>query len=154
MYNYVYKSKIGVWYKISANENAIIGFKKANEDECFENGDKTSVIEECVIQVEKYFSGNLKNFTVPIEMIGTEFQKKVWNALCNIPYGETHSYKEVAQAVGNEKASRAVGMANNRNTIGIIVPCHRVIGSSGKMVGYAGGIDIKEKLLEIEKNNK
>ncbi len=87
---------------------------------------------------------------MPLNPNGTVFQKKVWNALCNIPYGETRSYKQVAEAVGNNKASRAVGMANNKNPIMIVIPCHRVIGSNGSLVGYAGGLDIKEKLLFLE----
>lgn len=86
-------------------------------------------------------------------MIGTEFQKKVWKELLNIPYGETRSYKDIAIAIGNGKACRAVGNANNKNPIAIIVPCHRVVGSNGSMTGYAGGLDIKEKLLKIEKYN-
>ena len=94
-----------------------------------------------------------KNFDIEIEMIGTEFQKKVWKELLNIPYGETRSYKDIAIAIGNGKACRAVGNANNKNPIAIIVLCHRVVGSNGSMTGYAGGLDIKEKLLKIEKYN-
>ena len=82
---------------------------------------------------------------------GTEFQKKVWNELCNIPFGETISYKELAIRIDNPKACRAVGGANNKNPIGIVVPCHRVIGSTGNLVGYAGGIDLKKRLLDFEK---
>ena len=89
----------------------------------------------------------------PLEFLGTEFQKKVWNALLEIPYGETKSYKQIAKRVGNEKASRAVGMANNKNQIIIIVPCHRVIGSNKKLVGYAEGLEMKESLLNLEKDN-
>ena len=86
-----------------------------------------------------------------LEVKGTEFQKKVWNELLKIPYGQTKSYKDIAIAIENERASRAVGMANNKNPIPIIIPCHRVIGSTGKLVGYAGGVNVKEKLLNIEK---
>lgn len=88
------------------------------------------------------------------ELKGTEFQKKVWKQLTYIPYGETRTYKEIAVAIGNPKASRAVGMANNKNPITIVVPCHRVVGSNGKMVGYAGGLDMKKKLLDLEKRNR
>lgn len=102
-------------------------------------------------ELTEYFKGKRKEFTFPIAPKGTEFQKKVWNALINIPYGETKTYKEIAVDIGNEKACRAVGLANNRNPLPIVVPCHRVIGSNGKLVGYAGGLNIKEKLLEIEK---
>ena len=84
---------------------------------------------------------------------GTEFQQKVWKALQEIPYGETRTYGEIAAAIGNPKAARAVGMANNKNPIGIIIPCHRVVGANGKLVGYAGGMEKKEFLLELERNN-
>jgi len=93
-------------------------------------------------------------FDFKYDLQGTDFQKKVWHALEQIPYGETRSYKDIATAIGNAKASRAVGMANNRNPITIAVPCHRVIGSSGKLVGYAGGLEMKEKVLELESKNK
>ena len=102
----------------------------------------------------EYLDGKRKEFDFPYKMIGTEFQKKVWHALTKIPYGETRTYKEIATAVGNPKASRAVGMANNRNPIFIVVPCHRVIGANGKLVGYAGGLDMKDALLSLEKSHK
>ena len=102
------------------------------------------------MQVESYLAGNLKKFDLPLEMHGTNFQLEVWNALLSIPYGTTASYKDVALMIGNSKAVRAVGMANNRNPIAIIVPCHRVIGSDGSLVGYAGGMELKRTLLEIE----
>lgn len=105
-------------------------------------------------EIIKYLEGNLKKFTIPFSFKGTTFQRKVWNELLNIPYGETRTYKEIAKNIGCEKGYRAVGGALNKNPIPIIVPCHRVIGSSGKMVGFAGGLDIKEKLLNIEKQNK
>lgn len=101
-------------------------------------------------QLLEYFNGNRTTFTIPLAPQGTEFQKSVWTALQNIPYGETRSYKEIATIIGNPKASRAVGMANNKNPIAIFIPCHRVIGSNGAMVGYAGGLPIKEYLLNIE----
>ena len=90
---------------------------------------------------------------MPTAPSGTEFQQKVWKALKDIPYGKTKSYKDIAAAVGNEKACRAVGMANNRNPISIIIPCHRVIGKNGKLVGYGGGLEIKEYLLKLESDN-
>lgn len=101
-------------------------------------------------QVLEYFSKRRKMFDVPLSLAGSEFQKKVWSALRGIPYGETRSYKQIAEAIGNENAARAVGMANNRNPIPIIIPCHRVIGSDGKLVGYAGGIERKKYLLKME----
>lgn len=112
--------------------------------------EETSLIKETYKQIEEYLLGNRKKFIVPIKLKGTEFPKKVWNALLEIPYGETMSYKKIAEKIGNPKACRAVGMANHNNPIAIIVPCHRVIGSNRKLVGYAGGLDIKQKLLEIE----
>ncbi len=101
-------------------------------------------------QLEAYFARELESFDVKLAPEGTEFQKSVWNALCEIPYGETRTYGEVAKSIGNPKASRAVGLANNRNPISIIVPCHRVIGANGKLTGYASGLDVKEFLLRLE----
>ncbi|QQE73764.1 methylated-DNA--[protein]-cysteine S-methyltransferase [Brevibacillus composti] len=101
-------------------------------------------------ELEEYFSGNRKQFDVPIALHGTAFQKAVWQELTRIPYGETKSYKEIALALGQAKAVRAIGGANNRNPIPIIVPCHRVIGSNGALVGYGGGLSIKEQLLALE----
>jgi methylated-DNA-[protein]-cysteine S-methyltransferase len=101
-------------------------------------------------QLGQYFDGTRKNFTVPLDFNGTEFQKKVWEALLTIPFGETRSYGEIAQQLGNPTASRAVGAANGRNPISIIAPCHRVIGSNGKLTGYGGGLDTKEMLLALE----
>lgn len=112
--------------------------------------EEAPLIREAFSQVESYLSGRLKKFDLPLEMHGTDFQKEVWNALLSIPYGTTASYKDVALMIGNSKAVRAVGMANNRNPIAIIVPCHRVIGSDGSLVGYAGGMELKRTLLEIE----
>ena len=103
------------------------------------------------IQLAEYFAGERREFDVPLYMEGTEFQKKVWKALTEIPYGETRSYSEIAEVVGSPKAARAVGMANHVNPVPVIVPCHRVIGKSGKPVGYAGGLDMKAWLLEMEK---
>ncbi|WP_271712404.1 methylated-DNA--[protein]-cysteine S-methyltransferase [Anaeromicropila herbilytica] len=116
----------------------------------FEEKRETPIIQEAYQQLLEYFSGTRTKFELSISPEGTEFQKKVWNALRDIPYGETRSYKEIATFIGNEKASRAVGNANNKNPIPIIIPCHRVIGANGKLVGYAGGLDKKKKLLDIE----
>lgn len=102
------------------------------------------------LQISEYFAKNRKIFDVPLSITGSEFQKRVWGALRNIPYGETRSYQQIAKAVGNRDSARAVGMANNRNPILIIIPCHRVVGKDGKLVGYAGGIDRKQYLLEME----
>ena len=116
------------------------GFKK----------NETPLIKKTAKQLDEYFNKKRKKFDIPIELDGTAFQKKVWNALLNIPYGETRSYGETAAAIGNSKASRAVGMANNRNPIAIIVPCHRVIGHDGSLTGYGGGLELKQALLDLE----
>lgn len=111
---------------------------------------ETPLIKETIRQINLYLSGKLKNIDVPIKIDGTEFQKLVWRELIKVPYGETRTYKDIAVKIGNVNACRAVGNANNKNKLPIIIPCHRVIGTSGKLVGYAGGLDIKEKLLSIE----
>ena len=105
---------------------------------------------ETARQLDAYFAGELKDFDVPLDMQGTDFQQMVWKQLTAIPYGETWSYGEMAAAIGKPSASRAVGHANGRNPVSIIVPCHRVIGSSGKLVGYGGGLDRKQALLALE----
>lgn len=107
---------------------------------------------EVARQLEAYFSGKLKSFDLKLAPEGTDFQKSVWKSLCEIPYGETRTYKEIAVSIGKSKAYRAVGLANNRNPIAIIIPCHRVIGANGKLTGYASGLDIKEFLLKLEEN--
>jgi methylated-DNA-[protein]-cysteine S-methyltransferase len=111
---------------------------------------ETPLLKKAHDELQEYLDGDRKEFDLPLELSGTEFQKKVWNALMEIPYGQTKSYKDIAERIGNIKACRAVGMANNKNPIAIFVPCHRVIGSNGKLVGYGGGLDIKERLLELE----
>ncbi|KQL55822.1 MULTISPECIES: methylated-DNA--[protein]-cysteine S-methyltransferase [Bacillaceae] len=105
-------------------------------------------------QLTEYLNGERHDFHVPIDLIGTPFQKKVWSALRTIRYGETKSYKEIAEMIGAPKAVRAVGGANNKNPLPIVIPCHRVIGSNGAMVGYGGGLPTKERLLALETNMK
>ena len=105
-----------------------------------------------VAQFEAYFAGRLQRFDLPLAARGTAFQQAVWQALCDIPYGETVSYLDIANAIGNPKAVRAVGAANGQNPLSIIVPCHRVIGRSGKLVGYGGGLPIKQWLLALEQS--
>ncbi|MFG1932316.1 methylated-DNA--[protein]-cysteine S-methyltransferase [Mycobacterium sp. NPDC048908] len=107
---------------------------------------------EAVDQLEAYFAGELTEFDVDLDLVGTAFQRKVWEALLTIPYGETRSYGEIARQIGTPAAFRAVGLANGHNPIGIIVPCHRVIGSNGGLTGYGGGIDRKRALLALEKS--
>lgn len=108
------------------------------------------VMEKAIIQVEEYFSGTRTQFDLPLLLIGSEFQKTVWEALIAIPFGETNTYLGLSKDLNNEKAIRAVATANGANAISIIVPCHRIIGSDGKLVGYAGGLATKKKLLELE----
>jgi methylated-DNA-[protein]-cysteine S-methyltransferase len=101
-------------------------------------------------ELDEYFAGERRTFTIPLDLRGTSFQLTCWNALLEIPYGETRSYGEIARAIGHPQAFRAVGMANNRNPIAIVVPCHRVIASSGSLCGYGGGLELKRKLLDLE----
>ncbi len=107
---------------------------------------------ETIHQLRAYFAGKLERFELPLAPDGTPFQLKVWRRLCDIPYGETISYGELARRIGNPNASRAVGLANGSNPIPIVIPCHRVIGSNGKLTGYGGGLPIKEKLLALERH--
>ena len=113
---------------------------------------ETPLIKDAYRQLSEYLKGERKGFDLPLLIKGTTFQQQVWNALLEIPYGETRSYKQIAVAIGNPKAVRAVGMANNRNPLLIVVPCHRVIGANGKLVGYGAGIEKKEFLLRLEKS--
>ncbi|MCB5223907.1 MAG: methylated-DNA--[protein]-cysteine S-methyltransferase [Candidatus Cloacimonadaceae bacterium] len=108
-------------------------------------------VEEVRRQLREYLSGKRKEFDLKLEPQGTQFQKDVWNAMLEIPYGETRSYKEIAQRIGRPLACRAVGQASNRNPIAIIIPCHRVVGSNGSLTGYGGGMPIKIRLLDLEK---
>ena len=111
---------------------------------------ETTLLKKASAQIEEYLNGKRKKFSLPLAMHGTEFQMDVWRALQSIPFGETRSYKEIAELVNRPKAVRAVGMANHRNPISIIVPCHRVIGHNGSLTGYGGGLPLKKYLLELE----
>ena len=113
--------------------------------------EKTMLLAEAERQLSEYFAGKRREFDLPLAPEGTAFQLSVWQALRTIPYGHTCSYGEIAEKIGNPKAASVVGMANNKNPISIIVPCHRVIGANGALTGYGGGIDIKKFLLELEK---
>ncbi len=112
--------------------------------------EETPLLREARCQLEAYLAGRLRDFVLPLAPRGTLFQQKVWRALTGIPYGETRSYKQIAEAVGCPRGCRAVGMANNRNPISIVIPCHRVIGADGALVGYGGGLPVKECLLRLE----
>lgn len=157
MYFSYYDSPIGK-IKIEEKDNYIVGISFISDNDIIDEEINTEIenntITRCKIQLEEYFNGNRTDFDLEIKFLqGTDFQKRVWSELRKIPYGETISYKELAERIGNPKACRAVGGANNKNPIGIIVPCHRVIGVNGKMIGYAEGIDKKEFLLKLERSN-
>lgn len=111
---------------------------------------ETPVLAEGRRQLEEYFAGERREFDLPLAPEGTAFQKQVWAALRDIPYGETRTYGQIAATLGRPKACRAVGMANHRNPLAILIPCHRVVGANGTLTGYAGGLDMKQKLLELE----
>lgn len=143
-----YNSPIGI-LEIITSEDGIISAMFV--DEVKENTGDTEVLKEAIKQFDEYFKGIRKDFDIKCEVEGTEFQKRAWKALTEIPYGETRSYKQQAMQIGNEKATRAVGNANSKNLISIIIPCHRVIGSNKSLTGYAGGLNRKQWLLEHEK---
>ncbi|SEG02868.1 methylated-DNA--[protein]-cysteine S-methyltransferase [Parabacteroides chinchillae] len=151
-YYYSYSTPVGQ-LEIQADENAVtrIAYSSYPNQAIYK---ETPLIKKAFQQIEEYFARKRTAFDLPLNPKGTPFQKKVWTVLTTIPYGETWSYKQVAEAAGNPKACRAVGMANNRNPISIIVPCHRVIGANGKLVGYGGGLPAKEYLLNLEKEKK
>ncbi|AJA46548.1 methylated-DNA--protein-cysteine methyltransferase, constitutive [Clostridium pasteurianum DSM 525 = ATCC 6013] len=138
--------KIGITEDGKAITNIYFGESPSKDINLIE----TPLLKEAYKQLQEYFHGKRKTFQLPLAPKGTDFQQKVWEALRKIPYGSTCSYKDVAIKIGNINACRAVGMANNRNPIPIIIPCHRVIGTNGKLVGYGGGLKIKEMLLKIE----
>ena len=146
-----YQTKIGR-IKIAQEGDAIVEINVTESEK--ESEKETPLIKKTIKELKEYLEGKRKIFDIPIDTQGTEFQEKVWNALLEIPYGETKSYEDIAKMVGCPKGARAVGMANHNNKIIIIIPCHRVIGKNGKLVGYAGGLPVKEKLLQIESNYK
>lgn len=148
---FVYDTAIGKM-TITDNGEAVTsvhyGVKEEPAEYC-----RTGLTDCAAAQLEEYFAGKRRGFDVPLFPTGTPFQKLVWNALQSIPYGETRSYKQIAEMIGKPRACRAVGMANNKNPILIMIPCHRVVGSNGSLVGFAAGLQIKERLLTLEKEN-
>ena len=144
------KSNIGI-ICVEDNGEKLISVQLCKNTESSNQSDLTV---KAIHQLKEYFNGIRKSFDLPFEMHGTEFQKKVWNELRNIPYGETRSYKDIAEKIGNPKAVRAVGGANHKNKLMILAPCHRVIGANGSLTGYAGGMEAKQKLIELEKKYK
>ncbi|WP_369263819.1 methylated-DNA--[protein]-cysteine S-methyltransferase [Streptomyces sp. R35] len=127
----------------------MVGQRHRPQEENFGERDDT-LFDEAEAQLKAYFAGELKEFTLELRMAGTPFQRSVWDQLRQIPYGETRTYGELAEALDNVGASRAVGLANGKNPIGIIVPCHRVVGANGSLTGYGGGLDRKKRLLDFE----
>ena len=151
-YYFLYKSPVGLLQLVS-DGSALIGLTFINNENIASHTQNTEQREvypfqQTVQQLDQYFRGNLQDFDIPILLHGTAFHVRVWNELRNIPFGTTISYKAQAEKVGN--VARAVGLANGRNPISIIVPCHRVIGANGSLTGYGGGMEIKEKLLRME----
>ena len=144
-----YKSPIGL-LKVVANSKSIL--QVDFERDCNEVAKPSLITDMAITQLDEYFNKKRKIFDIPLYTMGTDFQKLVWDALLKIPYGETRSYKDIAEAIKHPLAYRAVGNANNKNKIAIIIPCHRVIGANGSFVGYASGIDKKSWLLNLEKN--
>ncbi len=143
--------------KLVANDTALVAVLWENENpkrlrlaELIEQVNHPILL-ETQKQLNEYFAGKRQQFDLPLDFEGTEFQQKVWQALLTIPFGQTRSYRDIAQQVGNVKAVRAVGAANGKNPISIIAPCHRVVGANGKLIGFAGGLDNKEILLKLEK---
>ena len=144
--------------KLVANETALVAVLWENENpkrvrlaELVEQADHPILL-ETQKQLTEYFAGKRQQFDLPLDFAGTEFQHKVWQALLSIPFGETRSYRDIAEQIGNVKAVRAVGAANGKNPISIIAPCHRVVGANGKLVGFAGGLHNKDILLRLEKH--
>ncbi|WP_270941712.1 methylated-DNA--[protein]-cysteine S-methyltransferase [Romboutsia lituseburensis] len=142
-----YDSPVGI-LEICTTENELISVLYVDERK--ESSERPEILQEVIKQLDEYFNGDRKNFDIKFKLQGTEFQQKVWTALTDIPYGETVSYKNIATKIGNEKAVRAVGSANGKNIINIIVPCHRVIGANKSLTGYGGGLHRKSWLLKHE----
>ncbi len=136
--------------KIGYTDMAVVCLRRTDR---IDAADEHSALSDLAFgQIREYLAGARRAFDFPYELRGTEFQRKVWSALCRIPYGETRTYRQIAEEVGSPKAYRAVGMANHENPVAIAVPCHRVIGSNGALVGYGGGLEMKRALLDLEKD--
>ena len=146
---YTYETSYGI-ITIESDGKAITSVKIGAHNFTDVKKEADKLTDLAAVQLCEYFDGKRKKFDVPLNPIGTPFQELVWKALLKIPYGETRSYKDIADAIGKPKACRAVGMANNKNPIWIIIPCHRAIGADGSLTGYGGGIEMKRRLLELE----
>ncbi|MFN8706770.1 MAG: methylated-DNA--[protein]-cysteine S-methyltransferase [Planctomyces sp.] len=139
---------VGLRYLLFSTDSTVENSELVKPD--WERCDRS--LRDVVTQLRAYLRGSLKQFGIPLAPEGTEFQQRVWAALRDVPYGETRTYGEIAAAIGQPTASRAVGMANGRNPVSIVIPCHRIIGSSGRLVGYGGGLDRKSTLLRLERS--
>ena len=155
---YFYQSPIGILEITEEKEhitglNLVLNHKVVQGKE--EDNLRSRLLLEACTQLDEYFSNERTAFDLPIQFTsGTPFQHSVWNALRNIPYGETRTYGQIAAAIGSPKAARAVGQAVNRNPIWIVIPCHRIVGAGGKLTGYAGGLELKQQLLDLEQLHK
>ncbi|MBN1349657.1 methylated-DNA--[protein]-cysteine S-methyltransferase [candidate division KSB1 bacterium] len=145
-----YHSPIG-WIQLEASNEGITGVNFTDEQPSEIAPTDQQYLLECIQQLDGYFKSGRRSFSLTLNLRGTRFQQSVWNALMQVPFGEIRTYGQIAHTIGNPKAARAVGLANNRNRIGIIIPCHRVIGANGKLTGYAGGLWRKEWLLKHER---
>jgi methylated-DNA-[protein]-cysteine S-methyltransferase len=153
MYKAYYPSPIGT-LEILTDSDSILQISFTEQEEDVPAGDAPEILKTVLRQLEEYFQGSRKSFDLKLNAKGTEFQQRVWQQLIQVPYGSTACYGDIAAAVGNQKASRAVGGANNKNRIPILIPCHRILGADGSMTGYAGGIWRKEWLLQHEREYK
>ncbi len=145
-----YTGPQGIW-AIEANDEGITKIRL--EEVCSEQTRENQFTKQCIEQLDAYWNAGLRQFDIPLSPAGTPFQQSVWNSLKTIPYGHTWTYKQLAQSIGNLKAIRAVGAANGKNPIPIIIPCHRVIASNGRLQGYALGLELKRQLLDLELRN-
>ena len=157
LYKAIYDSPVGLLYLISNDQKLLLLKFHLNDNNFLKNkliNKSNKILEKTKKHLSEYFEGDRKNFDIPLDFIyGTNFQKKVWNQLRKINYGNTASYKYIAEKINNPKSYRAVGNANNKNLISIIVPCHRIISNSGDLAGYGGGLDKKKYLLTLEHSN-
>ncbi len=152
MFNFaIYKTDIG-YIKIGYKDEFVVSISMMKKVNDF--GVKTELTNRVYLQLVEYLDGLRTEFDFEYKLIGTDFQKRVWDELLKIPYANTRSYQDIALKLGNKNLARAVGMANNKNPMMIVVPCHRVIGKNGNLTGYAGGLDLKNKLLKLEQNAK
>lgn len=142
------------WVEIASSDNGLVALKLVDVKPKDHQNPLQPIIDRCCLQLDQYFEGRRKEFDLPLDLGGaSEFYKTVWNQLLQIPYGSTSTYGHIAQEIGQANASQAVGQANGKNPLAIIIPCHRVIGSQGKLTGYAWGIEKKIKLLQLERNH-